>query len=123
MRASTRAEYERIIRAVGVYMSENYQYESVSLDDFCAEYRYSRRSVQRAMSFFDASWRAMLATRRLGIAADRLIETDLEVAEIAKSVGYRSSAQFAKAFKSVYDREPRQYRNEAKAKAKARQYV
>jgi AraC-like DNA-binding protein len=50
--------------------------------------------------------------RRMGVAAQMLVEAELSVAEIAYRVGYEYPANFSSAFKRYYGRLPRDWKHE-----------
>jgi AraC family transcriptional regulator, regulatory protein of adaptative response / methylphosphotriester-DNA alkyltransferase methyltransferase len=73
---------------------------TLSLDDVAREIATSSRQLQRVFAELAGStFRAELAAVRMQHAAALLQATDLPVSEIARRVGYRQAAQFAKAFR------------------------
>ncbi|MBX3118916.1 MAG: helix-turn-helix domain-containing protein [Fimbriimonadaceae bacterium] len=51
--------------------------------------------------------------KRIERAALQLVDTDLAVAEVANSAGYRTHEAFTRAFRSVYERSPSEFRTQA----------
>jgi transcriptional regulator GlxA family with amidase domain len=84
--------------AVGIVEAE---YASdLSLDDIARRVASSRRQLQRAYSEIGrTTFRQHLARVRMARAAEMLGGGSLTVREVARRVGYRQPAQFAKAFR------------------------
>ena len=70
----------------------------------------SRRQLQRSFAEAGTSVRDTLHTVRMERAAELLRESSLPVAEVARRVGYRQPAQFAKAFRRCHGLSPSQWR-------------
>jgi transcriptional regulator GlxA family with amidase domain len=72
----------------------------LSLDDIARRVASSRRQLQRAYSEIgDTTFREHLTRVRMRRAAELLGDRGLTVREVARRVGYRQPAQFAKAFR------------------------
>jgi AraC-like DNA-binding protein len=71
----------------------------VNIDDFCKEFGYSRRTVQRVLTRNNTSFRKMLMRVRMVEAARLIRGTELDLSEIAVKVGYTSTEHFVKVFK------------------------
>jgi anti-anti-sigma factor len=72
----------------------------LGLDDVAREIATSSRQLQRVFSELAGSaFRDELAAVRMQHGAALLLTTDLPVSEVARRVGYRQAAQFAKAFR------------------------
>lgn len=54
---------------------------------------------------------AYLTEHRMHLAARRLKQSSMPIAEVARSVGYQSGAAFAQAFKRTFECSPRAFRN------------
>lgn len=109
VRNSTLREYERTNAAVLDYIEQHYKID-ITIDDFCKEMGYSRRSTQRSLLHYGTTWSDLLRRRRLNEAARRLSNTNLSVARIAGIVGYRQPAHFARVFRVQFGLSPREYR-------------
>src|ERR687884_241168 len=73
---------------------------TLCLDDVARAIATSSRQLQRVFSELAGSaFREELAAVRMQHGAALLLTTDLPVADIARRVGYRQAAQFAKAFR------------------------
>jgi AraC family transcriptional regulator of adaptative response / methylphosphotriester-DNA alkyltransferase methyltransferase len=71
----------------------------------------SRRQLQRVFAEVGGTtFRRYLAEVRMRHAAELLREGDLPVAEVARRVGYRQPAQFAKAFRRHHGTPPSRLR-------------
>jgi two-component system response regulator YesN len=84
----------------------------LELDDVARRIATSRRQLQRVFAEVGGTtFRARLATVRLDRAAELLHEAPyLPVREVARRVGYRQPAQFAKSFRRRHGASPAEYR-------------
>ena len=57
---------------------------------------------------------AYLKKYKMELAADRIMEGDKKIGEVALEVGYSNASKFAKAFESVYGMLPKDYRKQKK---------
>lgn len=110
-RSSTEREYDRILAEVREYIDDNYDDSSLSLDDFCIAERYSRRSTQRALCYEGTSWRELLRAKRLAVAAQMLVDSELPIGVIAKRAGYSHSSHMGRAFSEDWQTTPAEYRS------------
>jgi AraC family transcriptional regulator of adaptative response / methylphosphotriester-DNA alkyltransferase methyltransferase len=83
----------------------------LSLDDIARRVACSRRQLQRAYAEVGrTTFREHLTAVRMDRAADLLHTRPLTVREVARRVGYRQPAQFAKAFRRRHGVPPSAYR-------------
>ena len=83
----------------------------LSLDDIARRVASSRRQLQRAYSEIGGTtFREHLTRVRMERAAALLADRGLTVREVARRVGYRQPAQFAKAFRRHLGVAPSDYR-------------
>ena len=83
----------------------------LSLDDIARRVASSRRQLQRAYSEIGGTtFREHLTRVRMERAAGLLADRALTVREVARRVGYRQPAQFAKAFRRHLGVAPSDYR-------------
>ena len=83
----------------------------LSLDDIARRVASSRRQLQRAYSEIgNTTFREHLTRVRMDRAAMMLSDRGLTVREVARRVGYRQPAQFAKAFRRHLGVAPSDYR-------------
>ena len=83
----------------------------LALDDIAHRVASSRRQLQRAYTEIgDTTFREHLAAVRMQRAAEMLGHRGLTVREVARRVGYRQPAQFAKAFRRHHGVAPSDYR-------------
>lgn len=91
------------------YIQQNYR--TVSLAElgkiFHFDEKYLSKLIQKNMgqNFID-----ILRTVKMNHAVDYLINTSMNVGEIAEAVGYDSADYFSRAFRRVYGTSPQQYR-------------
>jgi AraC family transcriptional regulator of adaptative response / methylphosphotriester-DNA alkyltransferase methyltransferase len=83
----------------------------LSLDDIARRVASSRRQLQRAYAEIGhTTFREHLTRVRMRHAAELLATRALTVREVARRVGYRQPAQFAKAFRRHQGAAPSDYR-------------
>lgn len=91
-------------------MEEEYA-THLTLDDVARRIATSRRQLQRCFAEHgNGSFRQCLARIRMQRAAQLLTETQLTIREVARRVGYRQPAQFAKAFARYQGTVPSEFR-------------
>jgi AraC-like DNA-binding protein len=83
----------------------------LALDDVARRVATSRRQLQRAFAEVgDTTFREHLTRVRMERAAELLRHPGPTVKDVARSVGYRQPAQFAKAFRRHHGVAPSDYR-------------
>ena len=83
----------------------------LALSDVARQIATSERQLQRVLAeLADSAFRDELAAVRMQHAARLLHTSDLPVSEIARRVGYRQPAQFAKAFRRHHGSSPTVFR-------------
>ena len=83
----------------------------LSLDEIARRIASSRRQLQRAYSEIgNTTFRDHLTEVRMRRAAELLARNSVTVREVARRVGYRQPAQFAKAFRRTLGVAPSDYR-------------
>src|SRR5690349_24518123 len=89
----------------------------LSLDDIARRVASSRRQLQRAYTEVgNTTFREHLTAVRMERAAQLLAATSVTVREVARRVGYRQPAQFAKAFRRHHGVAPSDFRARARAR-------
>jgi len=84
----------------------------LSLDDIARRVASSRRQLQRAYAEIgDTTFREHLTRVRMQRAAELLARRSMTVREVARRVGYRQPAQFAKAFRRYQGQAPSAFRS------------
>jgi AraC family transcriptional regulator, regulatory protein of adaptative response / methylphosphotriester-DNA alkyltransferase methyltransferase len=88
----------------------------LSLDAIARRVASSRRQLQRAYAEIgETTFREQLTRVRMDRAAELLSRPDVTVREVARGVGYRQPAQFAKAFRRAKGVAPSDYRAAGRA--------
>jgi AraC-like DNA-binding protein/ABC-type transporter Mla MlaB component len=99
-RISTPARRGALLAEATLVMEARHADPTLCLDDVAREIATSSRQLQRVFSeLAGRAFRDELAAVRMQHGAELLLTTELPVAEIARRVGYRQAAQFAKAFR------------------------
>jgi AraC-like DNA-binding protein len=70
----------------------------------------TKRTFQRRLTELGLSYSKIVNQTRLRLAAARLVETDLSIAEISASLGYTDSSNFTRAFRASTGISPWTYR-------------
>lgn len=92
--------------------------DDLALDDIARRVACSRRQLQRAYAEVGSTtFREHLTAVRMDRAADLLRTRPLTVREVARRVGYRQPAQFAKAFRRRHGVAPSAYRRRPRMSA------
>jgi transcriptional regulator GlxA family with amidase domain len=87
-------------------------YEPLVLDEVARRVASSRRQLQRAFAEAgETTFRTYLQKVRMIRAAQLLRQEALPVNRVARAVGYRQPAQFAKAFRRHHGMPPSAFRN------------
>jgi AraC family transcriptional regulator of adaptative response / methylphosphotriester-DNA alkyltransferase methyltransferase len=90
----------------------------LTLDDIAKRVASSRRQLQRAYAEIGhTSFREHLTAVRMERAAEMLSTRTLTVREVARRVGYRQPAQFAKAFRRHHGTAPSAFRARQEGRA------
>jgi AraC family transcriptional regulator of adaptative response / methylphosphotriester-DNA alkyltransferase methyltransferase len=115
-RPETDSRRAEILRDAQAEMERRFA-EPLAVDDVARAVGTSRRQLQRVFEeVANTTFRTYLAEVRMRHAADRL-EGGRTVAAIARSVGYRQPAQFAKAFRRHHGVSPSEARAEKRERA------
>ena len=93
---------KNIVKRVIDYM-EGHLEEEMNLEQIAEYAGYSRFHLNR-MFTEETGWTIYkyLQERRLTLAAEKLVNTDTDIAQIAYEAGYQSQQAFSLAFKQVY---------------------
>lgn len=100
-----------IVKKVVDYIEGNLGRE-INLENIAEHAGYSKFHLNRI--FLDETGYTIykyLQLRRLTIAAEQLVETQMPIVEIAYEAGYDSQQAFSYAFKQVYVYSPKAYRD------------
>lgn len=109
-RPSTRRERARLYGEAVRIVEAEFASE-LALDDIARRLASSRRQVQRAYrEIGQTTFREHLVRVRMARAAELLAPGRLTVRDVARGVGYRQAAQFAKTFRRHCGVAPSEYR-------------
>jgi AraC-like DNA-binding protein len=81
-----------------------------TLPSAAARLGISRRSLQRQLEIQELTYSDLVDEVRYEIARSLLTSTDLDVAEIGATLGYRDPSSFSRAFMRWAGMSPREYR-------------
>jgi AraC family transcriptional regulator of adaptative response / methylphosphotriester-DNA alkyltransferase methyltransferase len=85
--------------------------EDLALDDIARRVATSRRQLQRSYAEIgNTTFREHLTAVRMERAGDLLRQGNMTIREVARRVGYRQPAQFAKAFRRHHGSAPSGFR-------------
>ncbi|MEI6792778.1 MAG: helix-turn-helix transcriptional regulator [Actinomycetes bacterium] len=109
-RPATIALRAELYREVTAIVDREYGDELV-LEEIAHRVASSRRQLQRAFTEIgETTFREYLTVARMDHAAGMLSQSNLTIGEVARNVGYRQPAQFAKAFRRRHGETPSNYR-------------
>ena len=101
------------IRQAVSYIEQHYARPDFSLEEVAAFCNLDRSYLGKLFKEkMKRTPQQFLIFYRMNRAADLLLHTDLSVGEIARSVGYTNPLNFSRAFKSVYDLSPGNWKKE-----------
>jgi len=107
----TMKQQKEIVEKVVNYIEDNIKSE-ISVDIIAKNIGYSKFYLNRIFSERTGiTIYKYLQSRRLTIAAEKLIKTNEPITEIAYEAGYDSQQAFSLAFKQLYVYPPKIYRN------------
>jgi AraC family transcriptional regulator, regulatory protein of adaptative response / methylphosphotriester-DNA alkyltransferase methyltransferase len=114
MHPETLASRRRLYMLARVIVARHYRRE-LTLEIVAGALASSPRQLQRAYEQFgELSFREDLLARRMNAAAALLLEQrSIPVRDVARLVGYRQAAHFARAFRHRYGLAPAQFRDRA----------
>ena len=111
MRPRTHESRRRLYVMARVVIARHYR-QPLTLARVARALASSPRQIQRAFEQFGgASFSEQLMERRLGVAADLLLQQpSIAVADVARLVGYRQGSHFARAFRRRFGVSPAEFR-------------
>lgn len=111
MQRPATVQHRRSLFTDAVRIVERDYATDLSLDDIARRVASSRRQLQRAYhEVGDTTFREHLTAVRMERAGELLAGRSLTVREVARRVGYRQPAQFAKAFRRHHGAAPSDFR-------------
>jgi AraC-like DNA-binding protein len=88
--------------------------KSLTINALCKDFGINRYKLQKGFQHITGKpIRVYIIHRKMELAARRLQETEDSIKALSFEFGYRSSGNFCKAFKLVFDVSPTEYRNQA----------
>ena len=108
MRDRTRAHLRTLVRDALVVIERDLEHD-LALDEVARGIATSRRSLQRAFEQEGITFREAVAVARMRHAKALFADGRLPVYRVADRVGYRSKAEFTKAFKRYSGMTPTDY--------------
>jgi len=98
-------------------LRKNLQNGKTGIDQVARFFPFERRTLQRQLTRLGTSFRELLHEVRMEIAQDRLLNSDVSIARLADSLGYRDQGSFTKAFKGQLGLAPLTWRRQAQQNA------
>lgn len=103
-------EHIKVIEIVIDYIEENLD-SQLSLDEIAKEAAYSKFHLSRVfLECVGCTIYKYIQMRRLTVAAEKLVDTDKPIVEIAHEANYSSQESFTFAFRQLYGYPPQEYR-------------
>lgn len=101
---------KNVVRKVIDFIENNLEKE-ISLDNISKNIGYSKFHLNRIFTeYTGVTIYKYLQNRRLTLAAEKLVKTDMPIMQIAYEAGYDTQQSFSFAFKQVYLYPPKVYR-------------
>lgn len=101
-----------LMEEVHTYLTEHLN-ERITIEELSKKFLMNPTTLKKQFKdIYGNSIAAHIKEHRMERAAELLRETDLNVLEIAESVGYESQSKFSEAFKEQYNMLPTEYRKE-----------
>jgi AraC-like DNA-binding protein len=115
VRPETASARQRLYLLTRVVIARHYRRE-LTLAEVAQALASSPRQLQRAYEQFGGmTFREDLLARRMAVAAELLVEQrSIPVTDVARLVGYRHAAHFARAFRRRYGMAPARFREAAR---------
>lgn len=89
--------------------------ENISFDELCSHFAMSRSTLYRRIKISTGmSPSKFIRSHYLKMAANRLIDTNDPITEIAYDFGFNNSSYFSKSFKEHFSESPMRFRNKNK---------
>jgi len=95
-------------------LRKNLQSGKPGIEEVARFFPFERRTLQRQLTQLGTSFREILHQVRMEIAQDRLLNSDVSIARLADSLGYRDQGSFTKAFKAQLGSAPISWRRQAR---------
>jgi AraC family transcriptional regulator, regulatory protein of adaptative response / methylphosphotriester-DNA alkyltransferase methyltransferase len=108
VRDRTRSRLRSLVHDALIVIEQDLE-RDIALDDVARSIATSRRSLQRAFESEGITFREAVAVARMRRAKALLGEGTMPVYRVADRVGYRSKAEFTKAFKRYSGMTPTDY--------------
>ncbi len=100
----------QLIEEIRQYLDDNL-YKQHSIQDLCRQFTINREKLQLGFNqLVRSTVHAYIIRQRLERAAQRLLESDDSIKEIAIESGYKKQRSFNKIFKTIYRLTPATYR-------------
>jgi AraC-like DNA-binding protein len=111
----TLTAHRRLYLLARVIVARHYRRE-LTLAEVAAALSTSPRQLQRVYAQFgESTFHEDLFARRMAVAAELLVEQRaIPVCDVARLVGYRQAAHFARAFRCCYGLPPARFRERAR---------
>jgi AraC-like DNA-binding protein len=99
-------------------LRKNLQSGKAGIEEIVRFFPFEQRTLQRQLTQLGTSFTEILHEVRMGIAQDRLLNSDVSIARLADSLGYRDQGSFTKAFKRHTDLTPMAWRRQSRHNTK-----
>ena len=101
----------KLIKEIATYITNDITRHD-TIEQLSQKFQISATALKKCFhGVYGSSIYAWLRTYRLQSAQKMLLETELQIAEIARRIGYENPNKFAAAFKKEYGKSPTEFRN------------
>lgn len=102
----------KLAKAVCSYLTERMS-ERITIDMLAEEFHVSPTYIKKCFQgVYGETVHGYIRTQKMNSASKMLQTTDKTILEIANLHGYENGSKFAKAFQSVFEKSPKQYRRD-----------
>ena len=95
-------------------LRKNLQSGKTGIEQIVRFFPYEQRTLQRQLTQLGTSFSELLHETRMEIAKDRLLNSDVSIARLADSLGYRDQGSFTKTFKGQLGFTPLAWRRQSR---------
>ena len=95
-------------------LRKNLQSGKADIEQVVRFFPFERRTLQRQLTQLGTSFTELLHEVRMEIAQDRLLNSDVSIARLADSLGYKDQGSFTKSFKAQLGFTPMTWRRQSR---------
>ncbi len=106
------SNHDKVSEKVRSILLSSLQYTFPDIEAVSSRLNMSSRTLQRMLAQENTNFKSLLLDTRFDLAKQFLIQGELNISEIAYTLGYSDLANFSRSFKKFEGISPQQYRNQ-----------